>query len=1314
MCRLLTGVLLVAFLVAVMAAPLRAEEEQQIPVEVVKQVKAATVLVKVHFEKAEGSGTGFLVATEGKTGYLVTNVHVLAPLDVTPPKVIVKPQSTFDTPPPVWTPLMAPPPSKRGPTLQTRPGTKGPSNPSSPTARYLPSYRGPSRSAVRVQLIPGRIQVLLPTSIDVVFNSGRDTEKVVAATVSGIDLDHNLAILRIQNVADLPQPIKPPEELELLETTPVHVFGFPFGQKLSTDGKNPGMTVGSGIIASIRDDEDGDTQVVQIDGDVNPGNSGGPVVDSKGNLIGVAVAGINETNIGLAIPATDLTKMLAGRIGDMTVKRKLLQPGLVKIDFEIVMIDPLRKISKTMVRYRPTDELPAAKNENKDGKIVPLPGAKEIEMKIDGPIASGSLTLNEQGKIERSYTFQPKYVHANQGTVVTPPTAPYAMSFRNSVAPDNKATFTTSIGGVSLEERAKADAIAKAKSEYVPKTKPGETRTVPLRSLTSDGAQAEEQVKVTLLSQNNSMMPSCLAWSLDKSSFYSLEDGGAFSFCIVRRVGFSGGQVIAEQRLEESGLWLSLSSEGVIVTCPKTKTVKILDTNTLKIRRSVLVPDVKRAISAPDLDFALGVTNSTTSFQSIDLKAGKVAGEWTPDPQHAGNHLSARFTEDGRFLYFAGVDQSIVRWRVSGRNLAFDDQSAPVILESSGGLSISGDGQYVAAPCRGVGNRRIEGGLNSSGGIGANANYVFGPGKLSSLQWTLGQGEVPLAIAFDLKSGLIYASNMGGKLILFNMEGSRIKEFKVHSPGDFLADITQILVHPDGRRLVILDANQYDRKLWYADLTSAELQRPSPVPAAAQVAAIPPPAAVIAPAPKVTPSGKSPDSTTVVALRCLDKDVKTNAQPQEQVKLTSLASGKISIPNCVTWSTDGKSFYYLEQQNPHPTIPGPAVVHRVSFPEGEEIAEAKVQFPCDWISLSAQGLIVTSASTNKIWVLDPETLATRDSISMPAAKRAISAPALDFAFVAVNSKDRLQVIDLREGKTSEKPAVDPKHSGSFANAIMSSDGKFVFSLGPKMTGNIVRWKVSGQKLVYDGETDALILNEFSGLSVSADGQYAAAPCRDMGNIMVGRGPDSKDMVAANGNYVFGRGKMETPLCLLGEGEAPLAVAFDVKTGLIYGFNAKSNDPGLGGKIVVFNKDGKRIKEFQLSEDRFRSGASTVEQILVHPDGRKLIILGDRHALWFADLTSATSLQPLATPSNTGAEAASIAAPPVVAAQVTKTRKWTDASGKFSVEAELIEVKDGKVYLRRPDGNAIGISVDKLSKADQQYIATIADKESAKP
>jgi hypothetical protein len=42
---------------------------------------------------------------------------------------------------------------------------------------------------------------------------------------------------------------------------------------------------------------------------------------------------------------------------------------------------------------------------------------------------------------------------------------------------------------------------------------------------------------------------------------------------------------------------------------------------------------------------------------------------------------------------------------------------------------------------------------------------------------------------------------------------------------------------------------------------------------------------------------------------------------------------------------------------------------------------------------------------------------------------------------------------------------------------------------------------------------------------------------------------------------------------------------------------------------------------------------------------------------------------------------------------------------FSVEAEFIEVKDGKAFLRRPDGKKFAIAVEKLSNADQQYLAS---------
>jgi hypothetical protein len=48
---------------------------------------------------------------------------------------------------------------------------------------------------------------------------------------------------------------------------------------------------------------------------------------------------------------------------------------------------------------------------------------------------------------------------------------------------------------------------------------------------------------------------------------------------------------------------------------------------------------------------------------------------------------------------------------------------------------------------------------------------------------------------------------------------------------------------------------------------------------------------------------------------------------------------------------------------------------------------------------------------------------------------------------------------------------------------------------------------------------------------------------------------------------------------------------------------------------------------------------------------------------------------------------------LLAAQRSWARKWSDATGKFSVEAELVEVKAGKVVLRKAGGSEITVSVE---------------------
>jgi WD40 repeat protein len=60
------------------------------------------------------------------------------------------------------------------------------------------------------------------------------------------------------------------------------------------------------------------------------------------------------------------------------------------------------------------------------------------------------------------------------------------------------------------------------------------------------------------------------------------------------------------------------------------------------------------------------------------------------------------------------------------------------------------------------------------------------------------------------------------------------------------------------------------------------------------------------------------------------------------------------------------------------------------------------------------------------------------------------------------------------------------------------------------------------------------------------------------------------------------------------------------------------------------------------------------------------------------------------------------------------REWSDASGKFRVQAELVSVRGDKVVLEKKDGSIIAVPIDKLCQADRDFIKQHLAKETAKP
>lgn len=57
--------------------------------------------------------------------------------------------------------------------------------------------------------------------------------------------------------------------------------------------------------------------------------------------------------------------------------------------------------------------------------------------------------------------------------------------------------------------------------------------------------------------------------------------------------------------------------------------------------------------------------------------------------------------------------------------------------------------------------------------------------------------------------------------------------------------------------------------------------------------------------------------------------------------------------------------------------------------------------------------------------------------------------------------------------------------------------------------------------------------------------------------------------------------------------------------------------------------------------------------------------------------------------------------------VANAREWSDATGKFKTEAELVKVEAGKVFLKkRSDGATIQVEIARLSAPDQEYLKSL--------
>ena len=398
------GCLVVTSWLALLTGAISAQE--QIPPRIADKILPPTVLVRASTASGDIQGSGFLVFAKGVDGLVATNAHWVQH-GANPSRQV---QSVFASGTATQMPVMAQVVAVdqeldlailriRAPRLPNTLGSRAKDELTKGERVYLASFD----EAVSQDAGPPAQQLPQPTPPPA--RPGRAPRRPDGGPPGD------------QTPAELSGPNQGPASATGLPAGPSGA-ARPFGAWGGLAERLPPATVRSAQVTDVTRDEFGNVMFARLDGGIDRGSSGGPVINARGNLVGIAVMKGDARPFDVVAPVARLEELLYGRVEKVVIRKGKDSKRKAEFLIDVELLDPIQQVKNVFVLVAPQADLPAAPlPRGKDGSPAEATdGMRGAKLAVANGHATGRVYADIRGAQLEPHVFQIRYVRGDGAT----------------------------------------------------------------------------------------------------------------------------------------------------------------------------------------------------------------------------------------------------------------------------------------------------------------------------------------------------------------------------------------------------------------------------------------------------------------------------------------------------------------------------------------------------------------------------------------------------------------------------------------------------------------------------------------------------------------------------------------------------------------------------------------------------------------------------------------------------------------------------------------------------------------------------------